>query len=172
MTRARFGLLAAVLATGALSGCALFAPPPSEPTVPLPSVVPPNAVIDSETNKPTIRRITPQTPEVKAYRKLAAQQIYKAYAKRIYKGKIPPLVHAVVVVETDIDADGKVVDVFYSRVPSHAPDVPPKIADLIREVSPLPNPGKLGAHTYVETWLWDKSGNFQLDALTLGQRSR
>lgn len=122
--------------------------------------------------EPSVRRITQQTPAIKTYRKLAAAQIYKAYPTRIYKGKIPPLVHAVVVVETDIDADGKVLGVFYSRVPSHAPDVPPKIAELIKAASPLPSPGKLGAHTYVDTWLWDKSGNFQLDTLTLGQRSR
>ncbi|RZL61140.1 MAG: hypothetical protein EOP81_18010, partial [Variovorax sp.] len=88
------------------------------------------------------------------------------------KGKIPPLVYAVVVVETDIDASGNVLRVEFSRTPSHAPEVPPLIADLIRKASPLPSPGKLGAHTYVDTWLWDKGGNFQLDSRTLGQRSR
>jgi hypothetical protein len=36
----------------------------------------------------------------------------------------------------------------------------------------LPSPGKIGAHTYVDTWLWDRSGQFQLDTLTLGQRNR
>jgi protein TonB len=123
-------------------------------------------------NAPSSRLITQQTPAIKSYRKTAATHIYKQHAARIYKGKIPPLVHAVVVVETDVDADGKVINVFYSRVPSHAPDVPPKIAELIKAASPLPNPGKLGAHTYVETWLWDKSEDFQLDSLTLGQRSR
>jgi periplasmic protein TonB len=65
-----------------------------------------------------------------------------------------------------------VTAVNFSRTPSHAPEVPPKIAELIKGASPLPNPGKLGAHTYVETWLWDRSGQFQLDTLTLGQRSR
>jgi len=120
----------------------------------------------------TVRLITAQTPAVKAWRKVAAQHIYKAYPKRIYKGKIPPLVYAVVVVETDLDANGKVVNVSFSRTPSHAPEVPPKIAELIRASSPFPSPGKLGAHTYVDTWLWDKSGNFQIDTLTLGQRSR
>ncbi|CAA2103444.1 hypothetical protein [Variovorax paradoxus] len=120
----------------------------------------------------TVRLITAQTPAVRAYRKIGARHIYNKYASRIYKGKIPPLVYAVVVVETDIDATGKVVRVGFSRTPSHAPEVPPKIAELIKATSPLPNPGKLGAHTYVDTWLWDKSGNFQLDSLTLGQRSR
>jgi protein TonB len=116
--------------------------------------------------------ISLQTPAVKAYRKTGAQAIYKKYPGRIYKGKIPPLVYAVVVVETEVDADGKVSKVNFSRTPSHAPEVPPMIADLIMATSPLPSPGKVGAHTYVETWLWDRSGKFQLDTLTLGQRSR
>ncbi|MBO9651584.1 MAG: hypothetical protein J7605_24020 [Variovorax sp.] len=120
----------------------------------------------------TGRTITAQTPAVRTYRKLGAQHIYKTYPKRIYKGKIPPLVYAVVVTETDIDATGKVTGVHFSRTPSHAPEVPPMIADLIKQASPLPNPGKIGAHTYVDTWLWDKSGQFQLDTLTQGQRSR
>ncbi len=121
---------------------------------------------------PTVRLITAQTPVIRTYRKTGARHIYKAYASRIYKGKIPPLVYAVVVVETEIDASGKITNVTFSRVPSHAPEVPPMIADLIKATSPLPSPGKLGGHTYVDTWLWDKSGNFQLDSLTLGQRSR
>jgi hypothetical protein len=121
---------------------------------------------------PTVRLITAQTPAVRTYRKIGARHIYNKYASRIYKGKIPPLVYAVVVVETDIDATGKVVKVDFSRTPSHAPEVPPMIAELIKATSPLPNPGKLGAHTYVDTWLWDKCGKFQIDSLTLGQRSR
>jgi hypothetical protein len=120
----------------------------------------------------TVRLITAQTPAVRAYRKIGARHIYNKYASRIYKGKIPPLVYAVVVVETEIDATGKVVNVTFSRTPSHAPEVPPMIAELIKATSPLPNPGKLGGHTYVDTWLWDKSGKFQIDSLTLGQRSR
>jgi hypothetical protein len=118
------------------------------------------------------RLITAQTPAVKAYRKVGAGAIYKKYPQRIYKGKIPPLVYAVVVTETDVDADGRVKGVYFSRTPSHAPEVSGMIAELIQGASPLPSPGKIGAHTYVDTWLWDKSGQFQLDTLTLGQRNR
>ena len=121
---------------------------------------------------PTVRLITAQTPAVRAYRKIGARQIYNKYASRIYKGKLPPLVYAVVVVETDIDATGKVVNVTFSRTPSHAPEVAPMIAEMIKAASPLPNPGKLGGHTYVDTWLWDRSDKFQIDSLTQGQRSR
>jgi periplasmic protein TonB len=31
---------------------------------------------------------------------------------------------------------------------------------------------QLGSVTYTDTWLWDRSGNFQLDTLTEGQRLR
>jgi len=162
--------LAPALVALALAGCALTDKPKTEE--PARTDTPAPAAAAPENPVATVRLITAQTPAVRAYRKLGAEAIYKKYPKRIYRGRIPPLVYAVVVVETDIDAQGNVTNVTFSRVPSHAPEVPPKIADLVRAASPLPNPGKLGAHTYVETWLWDKSGNFQLDTLTKGQRSR
>ncbi|MDM0045528.1 hypothetical protein QTH91_13630 [Variovorax dokdonensis] len=116
--------------------------------------------------------ISVQTPQIKAYRKVAARHVYSKYAKRIYPSKIPPLVYAVVVVETHLDANGNVTRVAFSRTPEHAPEVPPQIAEMIRSASPFPNPGSVGAHTYVDTWLWDKSERFQLDTLTKGQLSR
>lgn len=122
---------------------------------------------------PSAETISFQTPAIKAYRKTGAGAIYKKYPKRIYPGKIPPLVYAVVVVETHLNADGSVKKVTFSRTPSHAPEVPPMIAQLVMDASPLPAPpASVGAHTYVDTWLWDRSGRFQLDTLTKGQRSR
>lgn len=118
------------------------------------------------------RLITVQSPAIRAYRRIAASHIYRQYPQRIYKGRIPALVYAVVVVETQLDAQGNVTDVAFSRTPGHATEVAPMIAALIRAASPLPSPGKLGAHTYVDVWLWDKSGSFQLATLTQGQRNR
>jgi protein TonB len=170
-TSGRLALLAAALA---LSACSLLKPgdkaadsgPRTGATSPTDEATP------GSRDVPTVRLITAQTPAVRAYRKIGARHIYNKYADRIYKGKIPPLVYAVVVVETDIDASGKVMNVTFSRTPSHAPEVAPMIAELIKATSPLPSPGRLGGHTYVDTWLWDKSGKFQIDSLTLGQRSR
>jgi hypothetical protein len=165
-------LLAAAAVLLALAGCSVLKPSdkPGDEAGPVAATSgdPPVA----RSGVPTVRLITAQTPAVRAYRKTGARKIYNTYAKRIYKGKIPPLVYAVVVVETDLDAQGNVRNVTFSRVPGHAPEVPPMIAELIKGASPLPSPGRLGGHTYVDTWLWDKSGNFQLDSLTLGQRSR
>jgi hypothetical protein len=170
--RASLALAALAVALG-LSGCGLFkqgggetAPAAKGETAPAAEAAKPSNGV------PTVRLITAQTPVVRAYRKIGARHIYKTYPKRIYKGRIPPLVYAVVVTETDIDSTGRVVGVHFSRTPSHAPEVSGMIAELIRGASPLPNPGKLGAHTYVDTWLWDKSGRFQIDSITEGQRSR
>lgn len=165
MTTARPPIAASILAlAGMLSACTAFPPGDKATSTPGAAQAPADA--------PVADTISSQTPAVKAYRKNGAGAIYKKYPKRIYKGKIPPLVYAVVVVETHVDADGSVSKVTFSRTPSHAPEVPPMIADLIKGASPLPSPGNVGAHTYIETWLWDRSGQFQLDTLTLGQRSR
>ncbi len=163
---------AVAAATFAMTGCSLLKPADKTEDGKSAATSPADEASPSSRDVPTVRLITAQTPAVKAYRKIGARHIYSKYASRIYKGKIPPLVYAVVVVETDIDATGKIVNVTFSRVPSHAPEVPPMIAELVKATSPLPSPGKLGGHTYVDTWLWDKSGKFQLDSLTLGQRSR
>jgi hypothetical protein len=166
-------LLAAAAVLLALAGCSVLKPSDTKPGDDgKPGASASDDAPAARSDVPTVRLITAQTPVVRAYRKTGARKIYNTYAKRIYKGKIPPLVYAVVVVETDLDAQGNVRNVTFSRVPSHAPEVPPMIAELIKGASPLPTPGRLGGHTYVDTWLWDKSGNFQLDSLTLGQRSR
>jgi protein TonB len=167
-------LFKAALLTAALglSACSVFKKDTAGPTPAREAEKPADEVSKPSEEVPTVRLITQQTPAVRTYRKLGARHIYDAYPKRIYKGKIPPLVYAVVVTETDVDATGRVTGVHFSRTPSHAPEVSGMIAQLIREASPLPSPGKLGAHTYVDTWLWDKSGQFQLDTLTLGQRGR
>jgi hypothetical protein len=107
----------------------------------------------------------------KAYRLDGARHLYARYADRIYQGKLPPLIHAVVVVETELDAQGRVVGSRLVRVPSHASDVADAVREMIQRASPLPAPARMGGVTYLETWLVDKSGRFQLDALTEGQRS-
>ncbi len=176
----RAAAIAKAVATAALAlslaACGVFDKKPAgggeSPASPGTTATAPDDGPPAKSDVPTVRLITTQTPVVRAYRKIGARHIYTKYAQRIYKGKIPPLVYAVVVVETDIDANGKVTGVTFSRIPSHAPEVPPMIEELIKAASPLPNPGKLGGHTYIDTWLWDKSGKFQLDSLTQGQRSR
>jgi hypothetical protein len=105
----------------------------------------------------------------KAYRTDAARHLYAAYPMRVYRGKLPPMLYSVMVVETEIDANGAVLNVSVVRKPA-ADEVAPWVVAMIRRAAPYPVPASLGTVRYVEIWLVDKSGLFQLDALTEGQR--
>ena len=106
----------------------------------------------------------------KSYRLDAARHIYASYADRIYKGRLPPLIHGVVVVENTIDSSGQVRDVKVIRGPSHAPDVTVAVTEMIKRAGPWPAHNRLGGTVrFIEIWLVHKDGRFQLDALTEGQ---
>jgi TonB family protein len=83
---------------------------------------------------------------------------------------LPPLVHAIVVVETEVDRAGNVQDIRVVRSPSHAPDVTEAVIAMIHRASPFPVPSQLGSAKFTEVWLVDDSGRFQLHTLTEGQR--
>ena len=114
---------------------------------------------------------TPQASEAEtevAYRTDAANHLYAAYPMRIYKGRLPPLLYGVAIVDTEIDASGNIVDVRVRRPPA-APEVGPWVVAMIRKAGPFPPPTNLGKAVYTDIWLVHKGGNFQLDTLTEGQ---
>ena len=82
---------------------------------------------------------------------------------------MPPLLHAVGVLQVQVDGAGRVVGLSWMRAPKHAPDVIAEIERSVRAAAPFPAPVRLGRVTYTDTWLWDRSGHFQLDTLTEGQ---
>jgi len=103
------------------------------------------------------------------YRSDAARHVYATYADQIYKGMLPPLVHAIVVVETEVDATGKVQNIRVVRTPSHAPEATEAVLAMIHKASPFPALAQPGSMKFVEVWLVDHSGRFQLHTLTEGQ---
>ena len=103
------------------------------------------------------------------YRSDAARHVYATYADQIYRGMLPPLVHAIVVVETEVDGAGNVQNIRVVRSPSHAPDVTEAVLTMIKKASPFPAPRQPGSMKFVEVWLIDHSGRFQLHTLTEGQ---
>jgi len=106
----------------------------------------------------------------KEYRIDAARHLYAAYPMRIYRGKMPPLLFSVMIVETEIDAAGQVVNVNVVRKPAAA-EVAPWVVAMIRRAGPFPAPAKIaGGVRYTDIWLVDKSGLFQVDTLTEGQK--
>jgi protein TonB len=146
----KFGLAIAALAW--LAGCS--SPPPPGPAPSSRAQVPAPTV-------PSLagRRVSQATSE----------KAYRVDADNIFKGKLPPMLYAIAVVETDVDANGNVRAVRMLRAPDHAPEVTARVRELIHKASPLPAPARLGTVRYVDTWLMDKSGKFQLDTLTEGQ---
>jgi periplasmic protein TonB len=113
-----------------------------------------------------------EAEDVRAYRLDAARHVYAAFPSRIHKGKMPPMMYAVMITEADLDAEGQVVNVRVVRPPAAAKEVTPWVVSLIRRAAPYPAPMRMAGGTAVwrEIWLVDKTGTFQVDALTEGQR--
>ena len=105
----------------------------------------------------------------RAYRQDGASHLYGMNSERIYKGRMPPLLYAIGVLNVEIDRAGRVTKLDWMRAPRHAPEVMADIERTVRQASPFPAPTRLGKVVYTDTWLWHKSGKFQLDTLTEGQ---
>ncbi len=104
------------------------------------------------------------------YRKDGARHLYAAYKKQVHKGKMPPLLYGVAIIETEIGAGGEVHAVRVVRQPAAA-EVGPWAVEMIKKASPFPAPpATMGTVKYTEIWLVDKNGRFQLDTLSEGQR--
>lgn len=112
-----------------------------------------------------------QAPASAAYRREAATHLYRKYPDRIYKGRMPAMLYAIGVLEVELSQGGRVGSTRWLRGPSHAPEVMAEIERLVRAAAPFPSPPGFGRVQYVDTWLWDRSGRFQLDTLTEGQLS-
>ena len=148
------------------AGCASTPPPPPavvripEPLPPAPVVVAPPVVAPAFVSS----AVTPR-----AYRMDAASHLYERNMQRVYRGKMPPLLYAVGVLQVEVDGMGLVTSTSWMRAPNHAPEVMAEIERTVRLAAPYPAPVRMGRVTYTDTWLWHKSGLFQLDTLTEGQ---
>ena len=104
------------------------------------------------------------------YRKQIAHHLYQRNKQRIYAGKLPPMLYAVGVLQVELNPKGGVQHLNWLRAPRHAPEVIAEIERTVRAAAPYPAPpNSTGKTIYTDTWLWDKSGRFQLDSLTEGQ---
>ncbi|MDT8991089.1 hypothetical protein RQP54_09455 [Curvibacter sp. APW13] len=158
----------AVAVAAALAACASKPPPAPVPTPrPAPAPLPPQPA-PLPPPEPAPQRISVAT-NIQDYRKDVATHLYSLHRDEIYAGKLPPLLYAVGVLQTDIDKRGYVTGVRWMRAPSHAPEVMAQIEAKVRAAAPYPAPWKLGSVTYTETWLWHKSGQWQLHTLSEGQ---
>lgn len=139
-----------------MSGCSSPPPPPPPVTI-APEVKPPPITLESLADTPL------------AYRKDAASHLYGKNRERIFQGIMPPFLYAIGVLQINIDSQGQLTSLNWMRPPLHAPEVITEIERTVREAAPFPAPVRLGQASYIDTWLWDASGRFQLHTLTEGQ---
>lgn len=162
----RFWLLSLLSAAAAAVVSACKSAPELTPAPPL--APGPSAVIGPIAGSKGSARSSAATSP-RAYRQDGATHLYGLNAERIYKGRMPPLLYAVGVLNVEIDRIGRVTRLDWMRAPRHAPEVVAEIERAVRKASPFPAPTRLGRVVYTDTWLWHKSGKFQLDTLTEGQ---
>ena len=144
-----------------LAGCT--SPPPAAPVATPAAPPPPVAAVEPSPGKISV------AATARDYRRDAAAHLYGRNSERIFKGVLPPLLYAVGVLRVDVDRRGQVTGIDWMRAPKHAPEVMAEIERTVRQAAPFPAPVKMGRVTYTDTWLWHKSGRFQLDTLTEGQ---
>ena len=165
----RFWLLAFLsTAAGVIVSACKTAPAPAAPAPAAAAPEPSSPVIGPIAGPAGSARSSPATTP-RAYRESGATHIYGLNADRIYKGRMPPLLYAVGVLNIEINQVGIVTRLDWMRAPRHAPEVIAEIERMIQKASPFPAPTRLGKVVYTDTWLWHKSGQFQLDTLTEGQ---
>lgn len=106
-----------------------------------------------------------------AYRLEAARHIYDCFPGRVYIGVLPPLIYGVITVEAEIDQKGQIASISVVRKPA-AEVIEPWILAVLRRSAPFPVPARLpgGVVRYVETFFVDRSGLFQTQSLTEGQK--
>ena len=176
----RRSLLVAVAALLAACGTPVavrHAPPPPPPPAPASApapvvVVPPVEPVAVVAVAPWRTGSATTATTAREYRRYGATHIYAQNSHRVYKGKLPPMLYAVGVLNVDIDAAGQVQRLDWMRAPRHAPEVMAEIERMVRAAAPFPAPTRMGRVTWTDTWLWDKSGFFQIDTLTEGQLGR
>ena len=139
------------------------APPEPEPAPPVP-VAPEPELVEAP---PTL---VSGASNPRDYRKDAGKHLYQKYADRVYIGKMPPMLQAVGVLELDIGKRGEVLALRWTRPPRQVPKVMAEIESMVYAAAPFPAPMRMGQISYTEVWLWHKSGRFQLDSLTEGQK--
>ena len=165
-------LIVPAVAVAALLAACKSTPLPPEP--PRATVAPgaggPDTVTPMAQSAPAVQRVrTSSAPNPRAYREDAATHLYGLNQERIWKGRLPPMLYAIGVLDVELDGRGNVRNLNWRRAPKHAPEVIAAIEKTVRDAAPFPAPVRMGKVVYTDTWLWHSSGRFQLDTLTEGQ---
>jgi protein TonB len=138
-------------------------PPPSKPVV-VPAPPPRPAAAPAPVSK--------FADEVE-WRRATALHIHAVHKKRIFEGRPPHPLKAVVVVQMTVARDGRVQRAEVLRAPDHARHLGPEATRMAFAASPVPVPpaalASSGQVRFTETWLFRQDEQFQLRTLALTQ---
>jgi protein TonB len=157
MTRRALWVVVALAVVGCVS--------PPAPTRPAPAPVPPAQAPQA---KP------PEPPRTEAdWRRAVAHHIQSVNAAKVFEGRPPHPLKAVVVLELAVAADGRLLRVSVLRTPAHARELGDQAIRTVHAAAPLPAPPRAllsaGNVRFTETWLFREDNRFQLRTLALEQ---
>jgi protein TonB len=105
------------------------------------------------------------------WRRVLAQHILDANRERVFEGRPPHPLKAVVVLELTIGADGRLQQAVVLRAPAHARHLGAEAIRAAQAAAPLPPPpppsslAGRGSVRVAETWLFRADERFQLRTL-------
>ena len=116
----------------------------------------------------------PQVQSESEWRRALAQHILAVNKDRVFEGRPPDPLKAVVVLELAVGADGRVQAASVMRAPGHARELGAVAVRTAQAASPLPPPpraviGRGSSVRFTETWLFRQDNRFQLRTLAQPQ---
>jgi periplasmic protein TonB len=160
-------ILMAVAAALGLASCSAPHAPPAAPSAPAPS-----ARATTPSPAPAARHSDALSEA--DWRRALAQHILTVNRDRVFEGRPPHPLKAVVVLDLSVGADGRIHSASVMRAPKHAPELGAVAVRTAQAASPLPPPprallGRSSSVRFTETWLFRQDERFQLRTLAQNQ---
>jgi len=150
-----------------IAGCSAPPPPPAPTAAPTPPAAAP-AVAPKAGAQRQGEFLTESD-----WRRALAQHILAVNRERVFEGRPPHPLKAVVVLELTVGSDGRLQRATVLRVPDHARELGADAIRIAQAASPLPPPPRAllgrGAVRLTETWLFRDDNRFQLRTLAQTQ---
>lgn len=137
-------------------------PQPSTPQRPGPTTAPPPGVPSTPPSQSSATNLD-------GYKRDFARRVIATSSHLTFTGKLPEVLHAVVVMQITVNTAGQATRVTVMRTPDYARELGQVAADTVRRATPLPIPARAlmrGSELqFTETWLFRANGTFQMRAL-------
>lgn len=164
----QWSLLTAVTAALALAGCSAPSPAPPAPAAPSAPAPAPRAAAPAPAPRPSDALTEAE------WRRALARHILTVNKDRVFEGRPPHPLKAVVVLDLEVGADGRIRHASVMRAPKHASQLGPAAVRTVHAAAPLPPPPRalLGRGTsvrFTETWLYRDDDRFQIRTLAQEQ---